>query len=438
MRDLLLTILVFGSVPFIFLRPHLGLLIWSWLGYMNPHRLTWGFAYDFPFVQVVAGATMLAMVFAKEKKRFPWSGLTVVWSLFVVWMSVTTVFALNADGAVSEWERTIKIQLMVLVTLLLINTPERINSLVWVIVVSIGFFGVKGGLFTAMTGGEFRVWGPPGSFIEGNNEIAFALLITVPLMRYLQLQARQHWMRWGLLVAMGLCGLAIVGSYSRGAFVAVGAMLFVLWLKGRRKLVTLVPILVLAGVSLAFMPDKYFDRIETIRSYEEDASAMGRINAWWFAFRLAQDNPVTGGGFQTFTRELFLVYAPEPLDFHDSHSIYFEVMAEHGFVGLVLFLVLGLLVLRTGQRIVSEASKSETLRWAGDLAAMLQVSFVGYAVGGAFLGLAYFDLPYHLMALMVLTQQIVKQASFVGGSVSGQRGANSAVTGGLSRHGSAG
>lgn len=48
-------------------------------------------------------------------------------------------------------------------------------------------------------------------------------------------------------------------------------------------------------------------------------------------------------------------------------------------------------------------------KWASDLAAMTQVSLVGYATGGAFLGLAYFDLPYHLLIIIVLT------AKFTGG-----------------------
>jgi len=33
---------------------------------------------------------------------------------------------------------------------------------------------------------------------------------------------------------------------------------------------------------------------------------------------------------------------------------------------------------------------------------MIQVSLIGYAAGGAFLGMAYFDLPYHLVIILVL------------------------------------
>ena len=42
MRSLVLTLIVFGSIPLIIVKPPVGVLMWSWLGYMNPHRLSWG------------------------------------------------------------------------------------------------------------------------------------------------------------------------------------------------------------------------------------------------------------------------------------------------------------------------------------------------------------------------------------------------------------
>ena len=70
MRDALVLMLVAGSLPLIFMRPWIGILVWSWLGYMNPHRLTWGFAYDFPFAQIVGIVTLLALVFYHRSTMF--------------------------------------------------------------------------------------------------------------------------------------------------------------------------------------------------------------------------------------------------------------------------------------------------------------------------------------------------------------------------------
>ena len=103
-------------------------------------------------------------------------------------------------------------------------------------------------------------------------------------------------------------------------------------------------------------------------------------------------------------RDLFARYAPHPQDVHDAHSIYFEVLGEHGFVGLVLFLLLGFFAWRTCSLVAKQARPHPDGQWMADLASMLQVSLVGYATSGAFLGLAYFDLYYHLIALVVLVK----------------------------------
>lgn len=413
MRDILVTLVVFGLLPVVLMRPYVGVYLWSWLGYMNPHRLGWGFAYNFPFVQVAAIVTLLSMFFSKEPKSLPNSPLVVVWGLFVLWMCLATAVAIDPGHSVTELTRTLKIQLMILVTFLLINDKEKLHQLVWVVAISIGFFGIKGGFFTVATGGNFRVWGPPGSFIQGNNELALALIIVLPLFRYLQLSSQNKWVRRGLVVAMLLCAASILASYSRGAFLAGGAMVVMLWLKSRHRFATGVVGAAVLATFLAFLPDKWFERMSTIENFEEDASAMGRINAWQFAFNLALARPLTGGGFDTFTPELFWKYAPNPAAFHDAHSIYFEVLAEQGFVGLGLFLIMWFYTYRIAGKIARQCRSREDMIWARDLAAMLQVSIVGYGVGGAFLGLAYFDLPYHIMAMVAILHHLVKEKGVV-------------------------
>ncbi|HEB55839.1 MAG TPA: putative O-glycosylation ligase, exosortase A system-associated [Gammaproteobacteria bacterium] len=422
MRDVIITLVVFGLLPMVLMRPSIGVYLWSWLGYMNPHRLSWGFAYSFPFVQVVAIVTLASMIFSKEPKKLPNSPLVVLWALFVLWMCIATAVAIDPGHSVTELSRTLKIQVMILVTFLLINDREKLHTLAWVLALSIGFFGIKGGFFTIATGGNFRVWGPPGSFIEGNNELALALIIVMPLFRYLQLTSSNKWVRRGLVLAMLLCAASIVASYSRGAFLAGGVMAFMFWLKSRHKFAIGVVGVMIVGAILMFLPQQWFDRMSTIENFEEDRSAMGRINAWTFAFNLAKDRPLTGGGFDTFTPELFIKYAPDPTAFHDAHSIYFEILAEQGFVGLGLFLMMWFATYKVAGNIVRQCKGRDDVTWARDLAAMLQVSMAGYAVGGAFLGLAYFDLPYHIMAMVAVLHHLMKEKGVMEPQTSSLRG----------------
>ncbi len=401
MRDLFIVGLVFSLLPFVFKRPWLGILLWSWLGYMNPHRLAWGFAYDFPFAMIVGLVTIVAFMASKEKKDMPWTRETIVLLIFIGWMLVTTMFAFYPDLAWQQWNKVWKIHLMIFLTALIITDRNKLHWLIWVIALSFGFYGVKGGIFTIVNGGAYRVQGPTGTFIGGNNELALALVMTIPLIRYLHLQETRKWIKAGLASAMVLTGVAAVGSQSRGGLVAMVAMGAFLWLKSRNKIITAVYMAVAVGVIASVMPQEWYDRMNTINTYQEDQSVQGRFNAWHTAFNVAKDR-ITGGGYELWHPQVFRQYAPDPFNVRDVHSIYFEIMGEQGFIGFGLFMLLGLMAWIRAQQIIKYCKKEMDKKWAADLAAMIQVSLVGYAAGGAFLGLGYFDLPYHLMIILIL------------------------------------
>ena len=406
MRDIALTLVIVSLALYAIKHSHIGILLWNWISLMSPHRLSWGFAYSLPFAALVAGVTLVSLFFSKQARRPPLPPVIIVLILFILWFNVTSVFALEPDAVFQEWDRAMKIQLMVFVALLVMQTRERINQLVWVVALSIGFFGIKGGIFGIATGGSYRVFGPADSFIADNNALALAIVMIIPLMRYLHLQAENVWVKRALLAAMILCAVSVIASYSRGALLAIAAMVLVLWWKGRAKILTGITMLVVGMALLFFMPEQWFARMDTIGTYQTDASAMGRINAWTFAYNLASDR-FFGGGFNAFSERLFYQYAPNPTDVHDAHSIYFEVLGEQVFVGLLLFLTLLFLAFRTARSVIQLAKPYPEFKWAGDLAAMVQVSLVGYCVGGTFLGLAYYDLPYTLIAILVLTQTVL-------------------------------
>ena len=228
-------------------------------------------------------------------------------------------------------------------------------------------------------------------------------------MWYLRTLLQNKWLRLTLIGFIVLCVFSIISSYSRGAFVAMVAVMFIFLMKSNRKIMIGIALVIVAASVISFMQSQYLDRLNTIQNYEDDTSATGRINSWYFAFNLAMDRPLTGGGFGTFTPQLFQIYAPDPLAHHDAHSIYFEILGEQGFVGLFLFLSLWFLCYRTCSNIRKQVREHESLKWADNLAAMSQVSLVAYCVGGAFLGLAYYDLPYHIMTICVLCQLFVNK-----------------------------
>ena len=408
MRDIVLTLIFFSFLYFVFARPYVGIYIWTWLSLMNPHRLTYGFAFSFPFAQITVIVILISMIASKEPKRIPWTRETVLLLVFTLWMLLTTFFSFFPDPAWEQWGKVWKIILMIYITLMLINTRQKLDWLVWVIVLSLGLYGVKGGIFTILTGGAYRVQGPLATFISGNNELGLALIMIIPLMRYLQLQTENFWLRIGLTVSMLLTGIAAIGSQSRGALVGMVAMGIFLAMKSRNKFFTLLPILVIVGAVTVIMPQEWRDRMSTITAGEQDSSVQGRFVAWKMAVNLAKDR-ITGGGFETFHPSIYYMYSDsaDKVSSTDAHSIYFEIIAEQGFIGFALFMLLAWFTWNTGNRIRRLARKSRETRWSFDLASMLQVSLVGYASAGAFLGLAYFDLYYDLIAMMVICRVLL-------------------------------
>ncbi len=408
MRDHLIFVIVFSLLPFALKRPVVGILTFAWISLMNPHRLCYGSAYDFPFAAIIAGTTFVGLLLTSGVRRVPVTPVTLVLAFFAAWMTLTSFFAFDPSLAWPAWNTVMKTVLMVLIAMTTINAEKDIKALAWVMALSLGFYGVKGGIFTLTSGGVNHVVGPDGTYISDNNTLALALIAALPFIWYLQLHPIKSWLRIGFIGMTLLTVISTVGSYSRGALLGGAAMLFFLWLKGRQKLLTGAAIAAIVLVVYSFMPEQWFDRMHTIDDYQQDASAMGRINAWYFAINVAKDN-LFGGGFKAFTPQMFQRYAPVPTDYHVAHSIYFQVLGDHGFIGLALFILLMVLAWRTGTSVKKFCKEKPDLKWAADLATMCQVSIIGYAVGGAFLSMPYYDFYYYVIAVLVLLEKLIVQ-----------------------------
>jgi probable O-glycosylation ligase (exosortase A-associated) len=367
---------------------------------MNPHRLCYGFAISFPWVQLVAIVTLSSLVFGKESKKIPWSAVSVLLAMFLLWTGLTTFYAVVPDSAWNKWQEFAKVLVMVFVTLIMVNNRERMHGLVWMIVVSLGFYGAKGGLFTIIHGGTNHVLGPIGSFIADNNALALALCMTLPFMRYLQLHSSRKSVRIGLGIGMLLTGVAILGTYSRGGLIGLVVVAGALFLKSRRRLAVILVTAVVAFAGLHFMPAKWTDRMGTLQDAKQTDSGETRIQSWKFSTNVAIHHPLFGGGFDVYqSTPMWERFGPEGAIPRAVHSIYFRVLGEQAFPGLALFLGLLFMSWRNCGRVRKLTRDIPGMRWAFDMASMLQVSLVAFMAAGAFLPMSYFDLSYQLMAL---------------------------------------
>ena len=297
---------------------------------------------------------------------------------------------------------------MTTVSICLIDSFERLRVFALIIAFSFGVFVAKDLPFVIITGGQYRLYGPPNSMIADNNDYGLALNMTIPLFFFL---ARTEANRRLKVVLYGffLASIpAIFFTYSRGALTGLIAVGFLMFLQMRQKVV-MVPVIVLSVAgALTFAPQQWRDRMGTLGSGTLDPSALERINAWTFSWRLANESPITGGGFDTFTPRLFQRYAPNALDVHTSHSIYFGVLAEHGFTGLFFYLLVVMSSLISTFGIAREA------RHYGDdralaYALMFRLSLIGFLTSGLFLGRAYFDLYFAIVVCIIALRRLCRQ-----------------------------
>ena len=409
MRGTLLFIIILGSLPFALQQPWIGVLVFSWISYMNPHKYAWGAIRTFPVAMVVAVVTLFGMLATKDKQRLrkdPANLLVLgLWIIFVI----TTVFAFNQDDAWFQLDKVSKILLMNFVTIMLINSQLKLRYLLLVIALSVGLIGLKGCIWVIMSGGANRVYGPDGSFLADNNDLALALNMTLPLLLYLSKDEPRAWLKSLLKICFAASFVAIVFTYSRGGFLTMVLVGCLLLIKARYKALAGMVFIIGLGAILLIAPAKWNERMNTIETYQEDGSAMGRINAWRTAVNIALKRPLIGGGFQTWTPSVYARFSPEPWNVRDVHSSYFEMLGEQGFIALGLYLMLLAYALMTCARLKWTIRRNPALRWAQHYPDMLQTALLGYMLGGAFLGRAYFDLFYHLIASIVIVKQLVFQ-----------------------------
>ncbi|MBU2894684.1 putative O-glycosylation ligase, exosortase A system-associated [Colwellia sp. D2M02] len=421
MRDIFLVLVFPALLYFIFKRPYIGVSLWIWSAMFFPNGWVWGFASSLRYNMLIALATILSYFFQRNKVKTEASGLTVLILIFFIWSTISSALTLSNPSIVwFEWNIFLKIIIFYFLCIFVIKTKHHINVFLWAICLSAAYFGAAEGLKYIVTAGGHTVAGIPGSRLEDRNELALALNMTIPLIMFLLSQTKSKWLRLALMGAVAFNIVAILGSYSRGgtlALIVVGGYFF---LQSKRKLLVSIFLVVAVGVSSAFVSDEWTGRMNTIETMDQDTSFLGRAMAWKQATLMALDNPIFGAGFKAGQNQgLWMLYEPDfyKLNFivdttgihfpkaKAAHSIYFQVLGDLGFVGLIMFLSILLITYRK----LSWVTRNTDDEWLIGLARMLKVSLIAYCAGGAALSLPYFDLSFAIFALAHILCELIKR-----------------------------
>ncbi|MDP6763696.1 MAG: putative O-glycosylation ligase, exosortase A system-associated [Planctomycetota bacterium] len=409
MRDIVVSLLILGMLPTCFRKPFVGLLLFSLLAYMRLQDLTWGFAREVRWSFMVAIITFAGFFASRREGRFMVSeARTVIMILLavLVGLSILTSRDSGAD-AIALYTEYVKIILIALFTTGIVATRDRLRAILWVITLSFAFYGLKGGVAGILSGGSIRILQGPGGMLRDNNDFALAMCMALPMLWYTARSERRDILRRFLIFCVPLAMITITLTYSRGGFLAMGVTTLLLIWRSRNRVAgfALGGLVLVAGVLAA--PEAYKDRISTITTYEEDASAMARLYSWRTAGYMALANPILGVGYAQF-EERYRDYEPAARDsnlgehgVHVAHNSYLQVWAECGTIALLLYLTLVFLSLYDLWRVRALARKRYRTSWIENYCSMFEASLVAYLVGSVFLNRAHFDLFYHWVGLIV-------------------------------------
>jgi probable O-glycosylation ligase (exosortase A-associated) len=419
MRALGLFLGIVGGLGLTVPYPYVGVLLWSWLALQSPHRDVYGSLQTAPLNFILALATLLIWFLSRERKTPPLGFMFWMLVIFLLWMALNLFFAYNLEMSLHNWDPVWKTFLLGFVIAAMSRSRIRISALVWIIVISLFYFGVKGGLFTILTGGHYHVLGPDGTAIQDNNKLAVALLMTLPLANYLRGQVADRRISLLLQVAIGLTIVSVVGSQSRGALIGLGALGVFMLLRARNKFVYLAMGAVFVLFIVNFMPETFFHRAATISEATDfsaapasgaDASLQARFDSWRVALGYASDHFPLGAGFGGLVLpEIYNHYVPSHVAYV-AHSIYFQVLGDLGFVGLAIYLIILAAAFFQCWRIMSVTKDAPERRWAYDLALAIQASLFVFCVAGAALSMAYYDLLIINLAMLLPLREIARAA----------------------------
>jgi probable O-glycosylation ligase (exosortase A-associated) len=410
MRAYLFVLIYVAYLPLALVTPFAGAMLWAWLSLMYPQSLTYGFV-PFSYAALVAALTLGSFVLSRERSFPPPAATTWAMALMVLFCAIAYLDSYDRAFSFARWDTIWKGLLLALVTLPMLDSRLRLHGFVWIVALSIGFFGLKGGLFSFLTGGAYRVSGAEGTIIGDNNHLAVALVMAIPLIVYLAIHSARTLVRLGCWIFAFFVLVAALFTYSRGGALALTAMAVLLWLRSPRRMATLAVLGVFAAVALAFAPDALWVRFGSIDDFRQDGSAMGRLAIWRVSLILAGQHPLTGVGFQ-MTAHPGLVQRIDPAVIPRAvHNSYLEVLVEAGIFAFLCHLTMiaaTALYLRRIRRVTGHAPQ---WRWAYDLAGLLQASLLGYMVGSFFISFAFYDGWWFLVVVATALHVLVRRAA---------------------------
>jgi putative inorganic carbon (HCO3(-)) transporter len=382
-----------------------ALLLYLWIAYFRPETWLWYADWLTALnLSFLFGVYLLARAPRSDAKF----RLDLRSSLLMMFLGLSLLSTLTSDYIAYAWPWWVNFAKAMVITYLIssfITDPSRLRMVVLVIALSQGIESAKQGW------GNFVLH--PGSVnrnslanLGDENEVALGLLMLVPMYFALAQTAVGRTERWFHRVfGLGVAYRA-VATYSRGGFLACGAMVIVFVLRSRHKIRSALAIAAVVLIVIPVMPQAFWDRMSSISTSQDeleeaDASQTGRIHFWRVALVMVSDHPLLGVGHNSFNA------AYDQYDFsrgaygqnRSVHSIWFGILSELGIPAFSVYLLILALAIVGCQRVAARAKRGEVSADLGHFAIALQSSFTVLIVAGTFVPFQYKEMLWHFVGL---------------------------------------
>jgi len=418
MRDLLLLLSYLSFFGMGLFSPYILGLGYVWVDMFNPQRIVYSWLGSIPISFYIGVATLVCYLLFDRKNRPRFNMALICLILFAGWVTLTLQWAVSPEAARAKWDWAFKIICFAVFVPYLFRTRIQIEALILTILFSVGATLISFGAKTAISGGGYGVYLGLYQSNQGLGEgstLALTAVSVIPLFLFFSnnslIVPRSIFAKLLMYAFSVAAVLAAVGTTTRTGLVALFVLMFLKWFGSARKFVHLIGLLLLAGATTFVIDESWQSRMSTITDYEQESSAAGRIAVWKWTIEFVTENPL-GGGFESF--RINKIKTPHPLDpgqilevkgkaFHNS---YFEVLGEHGFVGLAIFGVLIFLTFKYLGRLSRDPPDGEEGAWIGGLASTVRQSLVIYLAGSLFIGIAFQPFMYYLIATAICLREL--------------------------------
>jgi putative inorganic carbon (HCO3(-)) transporter len=381
--------------------------LYLWIAYFRPESWAWSDIFTTLNLSYFAGAYLVIRTIASRTRiTVDWrSGLLL---LFLAQALVSSWLGPHSAYSMGYWQEFAK---MIIVSILLINiiqTTADLRLIMIVIALSLGLEAGKQGW-----AGLILHPGTPNDnpvpFLGDNNLVAVGMAMLIPILGVLATTATGWQKRAFQFLNIGVMYRAI-STYSRGGFLSLGAISAIWFWRSPHKLKTSIAVVIAAMLILPILPQQFWDRMSTITASGEelDESQQSRLHFWAVAVEMAGDQPLTGVGQSGFPR------AYDSYDWTDGqygreravHSAWFGVLAELGYPGLLLFILIIFGSLRSCRRVRLAARRGELEGPLGAYAIAFETSLVAFIVGGSFVSFQYCEMLWHFFALTIALERV--------------------------------